>query len=86
MYTIYQINADELDIRFLESLKVMFKHKIIEIAVSEIGQSGEAETEYLLKSPANRRRLMDAIANIEQSQTPNDGLVYVSLDDLEKYS
>ena len=82
MYTIYQINADELDARFLESLKLMFKNKKIEIAVSEIDQSGESETEYLLRSPANRRRLMDSVANADRA----DGLVYMSVEDLEKRS
>ena len=90
MYTIYQINADELDIQFVESLKILFRHKKIEIAVSELNQSGE--TEYLLKTPANRQRLLDAIANIEHDQQADQvpeakhGLVYVTTEDLEKYT
>ena len=60
MYTIYRINADELDARFLESLKTAFQHKEIEIAVSETD-----ETEYLLRSPANRERLLKAMADMD---------------------
>ena len=65
MYTLYKLNADELDDRFLESLKAQFQHKAIEISVCEAEQSSEDETVYLLKSPANRDRLLTAIANVE---------------------
>jgi antitoxin YefM len=61
--TIYQVNADELDERFLESLKAMFKNKEIEIVVYE-----RDETAYLLRSPANRERLLNAISDVEQGQ------------------
>ncbi len=35
MYSIYRLNADDLSIEFLESLKTLFRHKAIEIAVCE---------------------------------------------------
>ena len=60
MYTIYRLNADELDSKFLESLKSAFGHKQIEIAVSE-----SDETDYLLRSPANREHLVSALADVE---------------------
>jgi len=60
MYTIYRLNADELDSKFLESLKSAFGHKQIEIAVSE-----SDETDYLLRAPANRERLQQALADVE---------------------
>ncbi len=63
MYTIYQINADELDQRFLDALKAMFKNKEIEIAVYE-----RDETAYLLRSPANRERLLNAIQDVEHKR------------------
>ena len=78
MYTIYRIKADELDSRFLEALKAMFKNKEIEIAVCEATQREEDETAYLLKSPANRDRLLKAIENVAH----NRNLVTVNLEGL----
>ena len=63
MYTIYRLNADELDSNFIESLKSAFGHKQIEIAVSEAD-----ETDYLLRSPANRDHLLKAVADVEASR------------------
>lgn len=63
MQTIFQVNADDLDQNFLESLKTLFKHKEIEIAVYERG-----ETEYLERSPANRERLLQAIQDVENNR------------------
>jgi len=63
MHTIYQVNADELDQRFLDAVKAMFKNKEIEIVVYE-----RDETAYLLRSPANRAHLLNAIRDIEQNQ------------------
>ena len=60
MFTIYRLNADELDASFLESLKAAFPHKEIEIAVVETD-----ETAYLLRSPANRESLLAAVADVE---------------------
>ena len=37
MYTLYRLNADELSVEFLESLKTLFRHKTIEIAVCDGG-------------------------------------------------
>lgn len=69
MQTIYQINADELDQNILESIKALFKNKDIEIVVTE-----RDETAYLLRSPANRERLLQAIEDVEANRntiTPN---------------
>jgi len=63
MHTIYQVNADELDQSFLDSLKAMFKNKEIEIVVYE-----RDETAYLLRSTANRERLLNAVREVEQNQ------------------
>ena len=60
VFTIYRLNADELDASFLESLKAAFPHKEIEIAVTETD-----ETAYLLRSPANRESLLAAVADVE---------------------
>ena len=64
MYTIYRLNADELDGKFLESLKSAFGHKQIEIAVSEAD-----ETDYLLRSPVNREHLLKAVADVDAGRS-----------------
>ena len=64
METIYQLNADDLNEDFLEGLKASFKHKEIEIVVYE-----RDETAYLLRSPANRARLLQTVADIEQNRS-----------------
>jgi len=63
MQTIYQINADELDQNLLESIKLLFKHKEIEIVISE-----RDETNYLSRSPANHENLLAAIKDIEENR------------------
>jgi antitoxin YefM len=63
MDVIYHVKADELDQTFLDALKAMFKDREIEIAVYE-----RDETAYLLRSPANRERLLRAIADVESKQ------------------
>jgi antitoxin YefM len=78
MYMIYKMNAGELDSRFLRALKAMFKDKEIEIVVCEAEQIEEDETAYLLKSPANRERLVKAIEDI----THNRNLVTVNAEEL----
>ena len=60
VFTIYRLNADELDASFLDSLKAAFAHKEIEIAVGEAD-----ETEYLLRSPSNREKFLAAVADVE---------------------
>lgn len=67
MYTIYQVKADELDESFLHALKAMFKDKEIEITVHE-----RDETAYLLRSPANRERLLNAVKDVERAGCGED--------------
>jgi len=68
MYAVYKLHADELDQRFLDTLKSQFQNREIEIAVSEVVESSEDETAYLLRSPANRERLLRAIENVAQGK------------------
>ena len=63
MNTVYRLNANELNIQFLESLKALFGDKEIEIIVTELD-----ETAYLLAPQPNRSRLLQAIYNIEHGQ------------------
>ncbi|MGB3790682.1 MAG: hypothetical protein WA949_21925 [Phormidesmis sp.] len=74
MRTTYRLNANELDQTFLEGLRATFPDKEIEIVVYEVD-----ETDYLLKSDANRLRLLTAKDNIERGEN----LVEVSLQDME---
>ncbi len=74
MYTTYRLNVNELDEKFIQSLKTLFKDKEIEILVSEVD-----ETAYLLRSEANRERLLRAIENIEKGEN----LVEVRMGDLQ---
>lgn len=68
MYTIYKLRADELDQNFLDTLKHQFQDREIEIAVTEAVESAEDETAYLLRSPANRERLLKAIENVAEGR------------------
>jgi antitoxin YefM len=79
MYTIYRLNANDLDSRFLRALKALFKNKEIEIAVCEAAEIEEDETAYLLKSPANRERLLQAMENVAHDRN----LVTVNEDELQ---
>ena len=56
----FLLNADELDEQFLTGLKQTFAHRQIEISVRE-----SDETAYLLRSPANRHHLQEALADVE---------------------
>lgn len=75
MYTLYRLNADDLDEGFLQSLKTLFKGQTIEIAVSGAEDASEDETAYLLRDPANRKRLLEALENARRGE-----LVSVVLD------
>ena len=58
MYTTFHVKADELDETFLKQLKTLFKRKSISISVEE----DIDETEYLLRSEANRKMLEKSLA------------------------
>lgn len=60
MQTVFRLNADDLDEQFLASVRATFPHKEIEIAVAEVD-----ETAHLLRSEANRERLLRALADVE---------------------
>lgn len=75
MYTVYKPNADELNEDFLQSIKSLFHNKTIEIAVCEAEAAGQDETAYLLRDPANRQRLLEAIENVRHGH----GLIKVDM-------
>lgn len=74
MQTSYRLNAKDLDHHFLESLKVLFQDKEIEIVVYEVD-----ETTYLSRCEANQKRLLAAIENAENGTN----LIAVNLEELE---
>jgi antitoxin YefM len=74
MHTTYRLNANELDEKFIQSLKTLFKDKDIEIMVNEVD-----ETAYLLRSEANKERLLIAVENVEK----RENLVEVQIGDLQ---
>ncbi len=74
MSTVYRLKASELNQHFLEQIKATFGDKEIEIIVSECD-----ETEYLLKSEVNKKRLLKAIENVNERQN----LVEVNLQNLQ---
>jgi len=60
MHTVYRLNANDLDQRFINALKASFPDKEIEIVVYEVD-----ETAYLMASEANRKKLINAIDNVK---------------------
>jgi antitoxin YefM len=76
MYSTYRLNANELDKDFIKALKEIFHDKEIEIIVQEVE---EDETDYLLKNPANKDRLLKAIKNADD----NSNLVDFPLENLK---
>ena len=64
MYSEFRLNANQLDIKFLNSLKALFKDKTISIIVEEEMD----ETEYLLASEANRDMLLKSLEQAEKCE------------------
>lgn len=63
MYTVYRLNVNELDQRFIDALKAAFSGKDVEIIVSEVD-----ETRYLMASEANRARLLQAVQHVNEQR------------------
>lgn len=68
MHAHYRMNVSELDDRFLETLRTMFRGREIEISVSETAEVTDEETTYLLRSPANREHLLRALDDANQGR------------------
>lgn len=63
MTTVFHTTAEELDECFIASVKAAFKGRPIEITVTE-----DDETAYLLRHPANRERLLRAVAETDAGE------------------
>ncbi|MBI5474822.1 MAG: hypothetical protein HY961_20975 [Ignavibacteriae bacterium] len=75
MSSTYRLKVTDLDERFLQSLKVLYGDREVEISIAEIG---EDETAYLLRSEANREHLLKALENVKKGEN----LITVNPDDL----
>ncbi|MDR1256294.1 MAG: hypothetical protein LBJ86_00925 [Spirochaetaceae bacterium] len=77
MQATYRLFADEITDIFFKGIKDSYLNKEIEITVREL----EGETEYLLKSEANRQHLMRGIEEI-RSGVP---LRTMTLEQIERF-
>lgn len=77
MQAAFQLNANELDMDFLESVKKLFKDK--KLTINIVVDEEMDETEYLLSSEVNAQRLIDAIKTIENKR---ETLVYKTIEEL----
>ena len=64
MYSTYKIKTNELNQSFLDGIKKIYQNHEIEIVIYDV----EDETEYLLKSEANKKRLIKAIKNVDKKK------------------
>ncbi len=62
--TTYRTRANEVGQALIDSIKKMYGDKEIEIIVIE----QEDETDFLLKSPANREQLLQAVEDIRNGR------------------
>ena len=76
MQVAYNLNADELDMNFLESIKKLFQNKKLHINI--MLDEDRNDTDYLLSNKANASRLMQSINNIENKEK----LVHKNIEDL----
>ena len=64
MQTTYTLNTDELDERFLASIKAAFPQRQVKIEINDEPD----ETEYLLSDPDRKERLLRAIDDINHGR------------------
>jgi hypothetical protein len=61
METTIKINTDAITPEFIDGIKKLFPHKMVEITIQPAD-----ETEYILSNPAFAKVLQDRISNYEQ--------------------
>ena len=64
METVFKLKAKDLDKSFIDSVRNLFKDHEIEISIKQV----QDETDYLLKSPENKRHLLEAINDIKKNK------------------
>ncbi|MCX6249138.1 MAG: hypothetical protein NTX61_00145 [Bacteroidetes bacterium] len=78
METVFKLKASELNGKFIESIKSLFKNEEIEISI----KPARDETDFLLGSVANREALLAAISEVKN----NKNLISFSCNDFEALS
>jgi antitoxin YefM len=66
MQSTYRLNANELSLDFVEAVKKLYKDRTITIFISE--ETEVDETQYLMRSEANRRHLLQAIQDVKEGK------------------
>jgi len=74
MYTTYHLQEEELNEEFLQSIKQLFRNKKIAITIEEEMD----ETEYLLGNPANKEKLLQAMADY------GNGTSFIMVDNVDE--
>jgi antitoxin YefM len=64
METVFRLKAKELDSSFIDTLKNLFKDREIEITIKPT----QDETEFLFKTPANKKELLEAIKEVKRNE------------------
>ena len=78
MTATYRLRSDEITENFLKNIQYNYRNKEIEITIQEV----EDETEYLLKSEANRQHLLRGLEEA-RSGTPLQTMTIEQLNDLD---
>ena len=68
MVTTYTLNTGELESTFIDSIRTTYPNRVVEIEVREQSDFEYDETEYLMRSPANREHLLKAIKEVEEGK------------------
>jgi hypothetical protein len=77
MDTLVRMNAEEINISFIDFIKTSFKGKKIALHIYE---ENTDETEFLLQSNANKKRLYQSIENVKN----NINLKEIDFSDLQQ--
>lgn len=64
MVSSFTLRTEKLNANFIETIKNLFADREIEIIVQDV----QTDTDYLLKSPENRKHLLQSIASLENGQ------------------
>jgi predicted P-loop ATPase/GTPase len=64
MNTVIQMHIDELDEKFIQSLKILFKEKRVTIQISDSLE----EMDYLFSNEANRNHLLTSLEQVNENK------------------